>query len=212
MKTRIKLASLAVSVLFAFNPGGIVVQAENSKTAQTQLKHAYTSVEDDVERKAGHEVAYFAGGCFWGTQYEFKNIPGVISTAVGYSGGKTQNPTYQDVCGHVTGHAEAVRIVYDPKKLSFTKLCEEFFAIHDPTTLNRQGPDIGDQYRSTIFFENDEQKKLAEKAIADEQKTQPPNKKVVTTLEKFGTFWTAEEYHQDYFAKTGRGVCHVRRK
>lgn len=188
------------------------MQAENSSHQTQTLKHAYTSADDAAERKRGLDVGYFAGGCFWGTQFEFKSLPGVVHTAVGYTGGHTDSPTYKQVCGHGTGHAEAVRVVFDPKKISYEKLLQEFFAIHDPTTLNRQGPDIGDQYRSAVFIDNDQHKQIAEHALAAEAKTLAPGKHVTTKLEKLTTFWTAEDYHQDYFEKTGQASCHIRRK
>jgi methionine-S-sulfoxide reductase len=203
---------VAISLLFLAFAGGVALQAENSKPAAQKLERAYTAEHDNAERKLGHDVGYFAGGCFWGTEYEFKSLPGVIHTSVGYTGGKTDFPTYQQVCGHGTGHAEAVRVVFDPKKISYEKLVQEFMAIHDPTTLNRQGPDVGDQYRSAIFFENDKQKEIAQQVMAAEAKTMPAGRHIVTTLEKFGTFYTAEDYHQDYFAKTGQASCHIRRK
>lgn len=150
------------------------------------------------------ETAIFAAGCFWGVQYYFDQVPGVIETEVGYIGGNLEHPTYENVCYDNTGHAEAVRITFDPKQVSFETLLKQFFRMHDPTQLNRQGPDIGDQYRSAIFYQNEKQKIQAEKSI-DELKKEKP---VVTTLEQ-GIFWPAEEYHQKYTEKTGRGMCHI---
>ncbi len=155
-----------------------------------------------------HEVAIFAAGCFWGVQYYFDQVPGVIETEVGYIGGKTENPTYEQVCSHTTGHAEATKITYDPAKVSFETLLKQFFRMHDPTQFNRQGPDVGDQYRSAIFYLDQEQKRLAQKVI-DELNKSEFNGKIATTLEPAATFWRAEQYHQKYTKKTGLGACHV---
>lgn len=155
------------------------------------------------------EIAIFAAGCFWGVQYYFDQVPGVVETEVGYIGGHVDNPTYEMVCSHKTGHAEATKITYDSEKVSYETLLKHFFRIHDPTQLNRQGPDIGDQYRSAIFYLDDEQEKTAEQAIKLLNKSSNYDKPTVTTLEKAGTFWHAEEYHQKYTEKTGLGACHV---
>jgi peptide methionine sulfoxide reductase msrA/msrB len=154
------------------------------------------------------EKAIFAAGCFWGVQYYFDQVPGVIETEAGYIGGSIKNPSYEQVCYEDTGHAEAIKITYDPKKVSYETLLKQFFRMHDPTQLNRQGPDIGDQYRSAIFYLSDEQKSQAQKVI-DELNKEKFGGKIVTTLEKAGEFWTAEDYHQKYTEKTGRGICHI---
>jgi methionine-S-sulfoxide reductase len=153
------------------------------------------------------EQAIFAAGCFWGVQYYFDQVPGVVQTTVGFTGGTTEDPTWEDVNAHTTGHAEAVLVEFDPKKVSFEMLCKHFFRLHDPTQLNRQGPDIGDNYRSAIFCVTDEQKELAEKVLIEVQ----PNldKPIVTQIELAGPFYEAEEYHQKFTEKTGRGACHV---
>ncbi|MBI2007684.1 peptide-methionine (S)-S-oxide reductase MsrA [Candidatus Saccharibacteria bacterium] len=154
------------------------------------------------------ETAILAAGCFWGVQYYFDQVPGVTETEVGYIGGKTDSPTYEQVCSHTTGHAEATKITYDPKKVSYETLLKHFFRIHDPTQLNRQGPDVGDQYRSAIFYLNDEQKSQTQKLI-DELNESKFDGKIVTTLEPAGNFWPAEDYHQKYTERTGLGMCHV---
>jgi peptide methionine sulfoxide reductase msrA/msrB len=154
------------------------------------------------------EEAIFAAGCFWGVQYYFDQVPGVIETEVGYIGGHTKSPTYKQVCSHTTGHAEAVKIIYNPQKVSYQTLLKHFFRIHDPAQLNRQGPDIGDQYRSAIFYLNKEQKEQAQKIIDELNKSKYAGK-IVTTLEPANNFWRAEEYHQKYTQKTGLGACHV---
>lgn len=153
--------------------------------------------------------AIFAAGCFWGVQFYFDQVPGVTKTTVGYIGGRTANPTYEAVCTHTTGHAEAVEIEFDPKQVTFATLLKQFFRMHDPTQLNRQGPDVGDQYRSAIFYINDEQKRAAEALIKQLNDTKAFAEPIVTTLEKATTFYPAEDYHQKFTEKTGRGMCHI---
>jgi methionine-S-sulfoxide reductase len=154
------------------------------------------------------DTAIFAAGCFWGVQYYFDEVPGVLETTVGYIGGHADRPTYEQVCTHKTGHAEAVKIVFDPDKVSYKTLLMQFFRMHDPTQLNRQGPDIGDNYRSAIFYQNEDQKRQAEKVIEELNESQF-NGKIVTTLEPASKFWLAEDYHQKYTEKTGHGMCHI---
>ena len=156
------------------------------------------------------DTAYFAGGCFWGVEYLMKKQTGVISTTVGYIGGHKDNPTYKEVCSGTTGHAEALEVVFDPAKVSFENLAKLFFEIHDFTQVNRQGPDVGEQYRSGVFYINDEQKKTAEniiKILSDK------GYKVATEVSKANKFWRAEDYHQDYYEVTGKQpYCHVYKK
>lgn len=153
------------------------------------------------------QTAIFAAGCFWGVQFYFDQVPGVIETVVGYTGGETDDPSYEEVCNRDTGHAEAVRIVFNPQKVGYDTLLKHFFRMHNPTQLNRQGPDIGTQYRSAIFPQTDKQMEQAEKAIAElRQKT---GKNIVTTVEAAENFWQAEDYHQKFTERTGRGMCHV---
>lgn len=152
------------------------------------------------------ETAIFAAGCFWGVQFYFDQVPGVSRTEVGYTGGDKENPSYEDVCYESTGHAEAVKILFDPKQINFEALLEQFFRMHDPSQLNRQGPDVGDQYRSAIFPQSDKQKQQASGTI---KRLQEEGRQVVTTLEEGATFWPAEDYHQKYAEKTGRGMCHI---
>jgi len=158
-----------------------------------------------TDPKPKHEIATFAAGCFWGVESAFRELigKGVISTRVGYTGGHTENPTYEDVCSHTTGHAEAVEVTFDPAKISYSKLLNVFWSIHDPTTLNRQGPDVGDQYRSAIFYHSDEQRKLAEDSKAELEKSGKYGKPVVTEITQAGVFYPAEDYHQQYFEKRG---------
>ena len=149
------------------------------------------------------EQAMFGAGCFWGVEAAFRRIPGVADVAVGYSGGKTENPTYQDVCSHTTGHAEVVLVDFDPAQVSFERLCEVFFQIHDPTQMNRQGPDVGDQYRSAIFTFSESQAETA-RAVRDRLEASDQFRdEIVTQIAPAQTFWRAEEYHQRYFEKHG---------
>ncbi len=156
------------------------------------------------------ETAYFAGGCFWGLEHYFQLGPGVIDAVSGYMQGRTDNPTYKEVCGDTTGHAETVKVVYDPSRITFRRLLEAFFEMHDPTQLSRQGPDVGDQYRSGIWYANDQQKHEAEGYMKElTLKKTFGDRQIVTQVEPAKTFHPAEEYHQDYIEKTGR-ACHVK--
>lgn len=156
-----------------------------------------------INEQKGLETATFAGGCFWCTEAVFLELDGVKSVVSGYIGGKTANPTYKDVCTGDTGHAEAIQITFDPKKITFGELMEIFFATHDPTTLNRQGNDVGTQYRSEIFYHNEDQRKLAEVYIKEleAENTYGFGKKVVTKVTKAPVFYPAEDYHQNYYAQ-----------
>jgi peptide-methionine (S)-S-oxide reductase len=155
------------------------------------------------------EKATFGAGCFWGVEANFRSIPGVISTLVGYCGGKTENPTYKDVCTDTTGHAEAVEITFDPAKLTYEKLLEAFWKLHDPTTPNRQGLDVGSQYRSVIFFHTPAQESAARAAKERLDKSGKLRGPVVTQIVPAATFYKAEEYHQRYLEKRGLASCHI---
>jgi peptide-methionine (S)-S-oxide reductase len=155
------------------------------------------------------EKATFAAGCFWGVEARFQQLPGVIATAVGYEGGLLASPTYQQVCTDRTGHAEAVEIDFDPSKISYQQLLDEFFALHDPTQLNRQGPDWGSQYRSVVFYHSPEQEKAAKETIARFAAEKRFSKPVVTQVVPAETFWRAEDYHQKYLEKRGAVSCHI---
>ena len=158
------------------------------------------------------ETAIFAGGCFWGLEDLIRRIPGVLSTRVGYTGGHVDNPTYKLVCTKTTGHAEAVEIKFDPAVVTYRKLLELFFQIHDPTTVDRQGNDIGDSYRSEIFYTSDAQKDEAMRTIADVDASGIWPGKVVTKVTTAVTFWEAEDFHQDYLVKYPDGyTCHFPR-
>lgn len=184
----------------------------------TDTRHCVNSISMDFipadkplttsqnEKKEKTETAIFAGGCFWGVEYMMEKEPGVLSVISGYTGGTTPNPTYEQVCSKKTGHAEAVKIVFDPSKVSYEKLAKMFFEIHDPTQLNRQGPDIGDQYRSEVFYTTPEQKVITDKLISQ---LEAKGYKVVTQVTPATTFWPAEKYHQDYYNRKGSTpYCH----
>ena len=149
--------------------------------------------------------ATFGAGCFWGVEAAFRQLDGVTRTRVGYSGGQTERPTYEDVCSHTTGHAEVVEVTYDPERVSYDQLLDVFWAKHDPTQLNRQGWDIGDQYRSVIFFSDEEQQEAAARSMAREQVNW--SAPIVTQIEPAQTFFEAEDYHQHYLEKRGRSSC-----
>jgi peptide methionine sulfoxide reductase msrA/msrB len=152
------------------------------------------------------DTAIFAGGCFWGVEYYMQKIKGVISTEVGYIGGKTENPTYKEVCAGNTGHYEAIEVVFDPQQTSYETVAKMFFETHDPTQWNRQGPDYGEQYRSAVFYMNEEQKQITEKLIGQ---LKAKGFKVVTEVIPEKTFWKAEDYHQDYYDHKGSTpYCH----
>jgi len=155
------------------------------------------------------DTATFAAGCFWGVQAEFDKVKGVVATTVGYTGGRTEKPTYKDVCSDQTGHAEAVQVVYDPTVVTYEQLLDRFWAIHDPTTLNRQGPDYGSQYRSVIFYHSPEQQAAATASKEKLEKAGTYPRPIVTQIVAAATFWPAEEYHQKYFQKHGGGSCHI---
>ena len=155
----------------------------------------------------GVQKATFGAGCFWGVEAAFREVDGVVSTAVGYMGGDLDNPSYQDVCTGTTGHTEVVEVIFKPEEVGYNDLLYIFWTIHDPTTLNRQGPDIGVQYRSVIFYHNPEQKESAIKMREKMQKSNIYPRDIVTAIEPAQNFWKAEEYHQQYFEKTGRRSC-----
>jgi len=172
------------------------IPAAGSSEAEDQAK------EDEVKT----ERAIFAGGCFWGVEYYFLRAEGVLKTQVGYIGGRTENPTYHEVCNEDTGHAEATEVIYDPEKTDFETMAKLFFEIHDPTQLNRQGPDIGPQYRSAVYYLDDEQRKITEKLIGI---LKEKGYDVVTEVVKAPKFWPAEDYHQQYYEKQGSTpYCH----
>jgi peptide-methionine (S)-S-oxide reductase len=184
---------LIISITFLFLIG---CGNNNSNTAQTKI-------EDRMIDQAKYEVATFAAGCFWCTEAVFQRLKGVIKIESGYSGGSVPNPTYEAVCTGQTGHAECTQVTFDPKIISFKELLEVFWKTHDPTTLNRQGNDSGTQYRSAIFYHNDEQKQLAEKYKHELDSEKIWDNPIVTEIVPFKKFYKAEDYHQDYYNKNG---------
>jgi methionine-S-sulfoxide reductase len=185
-----------------------IVYVVKANSMQDQAPTKFTQPE-----KFGLEIATLAGGCFWGLEDLIKKLPGVLDTQVGYTGGKTKNATYADVKLGTTDHAESIQILFDPKKTNYEKILLEFFRMHDPTTKNRQGNDVGTQYRSAIFFANEKQKEVAEKVKARVDKSGAWKAPVVTQLVPAGEFWRAEDYHQDYLSKNPNGyTCHFIRE
>ncbi len=170
---------------------------------------ATQNVRPVEERGTNMEVATFGAGCFWGVESAFQDVRGVTSTAVGYMGGTLESPTYRDVCTDRTGHAEVVQLTYDSSVISYENLLEIFWKIHDPTTTNRQGPDVGSQYRSVVFFHTAEQERLALAVKARLEASGAFSRPVVTEIIPASDFWRAEEYHQRYFEKHGLPSCHV---
>lgn len=155
------------------------------------------------------EKATFGAGCFWGVEATFRQVPGVVDAAVGYAGGTKESPTYEDVCSDETGHAEVVEVEFDPAKVDYRKLLDVFWTNHDPTTLNRQGPDVGTQYRSVVFYHSPEQKAAAEESKAELERSGRFKRPIVTQIEPAPTFWRAEDYHQRYLEKRGIAHCHI---
>ena len=161
-----------------------------------------------MSNDGGHKLAMFAAGCFWGVEEAFRQLPGVVQTEVGYSGGHVENPGYERVCSDTTGHAEVVRVEYDPERISYGQLLYVFWQSHDPTQLNRQGPDVGSQYRSAVFYYDDRQEEEATRAKQLLQNSGRYDRPVVTEITSVSPFYRAEEYHQRYLQKRGQSFCH----
>jgi peptide-methionine (S)-S-oxide reductase len=198
---KLLMISLAFLVL-----GGSSVWFANSTV--TDPKHMKEVKPEIGEKPAQLEKATFGAGCFWGVEATFRQMPGVWRTLVGYSGGQTANPTYKEVCSDATGHAEVVQVEYDPTKVTYDQLLQVFWENHNPTTLNRQGPDVGTQYRSAIFYHNDQQKQLAEKSKQELSASGKWSKEIVTEINPAKPFYEAEDYHQQYLEKRGMTSCH----
>jgi peptide-methionine (S)-S-oxide reductase len=197
------------SFIFSFIGSALLLAAcaQKKGNQQTSLKNINTSKKIDSSMQ--RDTATFANGCFWCTEAVFQQLKGVDTVTSGYSGGHVENPTYEQVCNKTTGHAEALRIVYDPKVISFDELLEVFWGTHDPTTLNQQGNDVGPQYRSVVFFHNDFQKERAAHFKAELDKSGAFSKPIVTAIEPFTNFYAAEDYHQNYFNANGnQPYCH----
>ncbi|MCX6558124.1 MAG: bifunctional methionine sulfoxide reductase B/A protein [Candidatus Aminicenantes bacterium] len=203
MRTEIVCASCGAHLGHVFFGEGFT--ARNTRHCANSISMNF--IPDDAAKTA---TAIFASGCFWGTQYYLQQAKGVLSTTVGFTGGQTANPSYEEVCSGTTGHAEAVRVIYDPSVISYEELAQLFFETHDFTQTNRQGPDIGEQYRSEIFYRDEAQKTSADKLIA---MLTAKGFKVATRVTAAGAFWKAEDYHQNYYQKNGhQPYCHVYRK
>jgi peptide-methionine (S)-S-oxide reductase len=173
--------------------------------------HAAGKERKTMEQVNKTQMATFAGGCFWGIEYAYQNVPGVLQTQVGFMGGKVDDPSYKQVCTGRTDHAEVVGVVFDPNQVSYRKLVEYFFKIHDPTTVNRQGPDVGTQYRSAIFVHDPNQEQIAKDVVAELTKKKVFKRPIVTQVVAAETFWKAEDYHQQYFDKNParkEAMCH----
>lgn len=209
------VAATALAVILATRSGpAFAATAKDSKGKATMTKPTSSLPPTDFAAEAhpGREIAVLAGGCFWGMEGIIRDIPGVVDTQVGYTGGNVSKPTYPDVKTGSTGHAEAIQIIFDPKKLSFEDLLSWFFRMHDPTTMNRQGNDRGTQYRSGIFIYNDAQKASATKIKDKVDKSGKWKAPAVTEITQAGPFWRAEEYHQHYLQKNPGGyTCHFLR-
>ena len=197
-----------ISLLMLFISGCADRSTANPSSQGVPVK-ASASTSPAAAIPVTSEKAVFAAGCFWGVEATFRKVPGVLSTRVGYTGGQTLNPTYRDVCTHTTGHAEAVEITYDPAKVSYQQLLVVFFENHDPTTVDSQGPDFGDNYRSAVFYASPEQQKLAEAEKERRDKSGDYVGPIVTQIVPAATFYTAEDYHQQYYEKQGVSwSCH----
>jgi peptide-methionine (S)-S-oxide reductase len=195
------LALIAISLLTLF----VIINTQLSNAAESKPTPPTTNpAKEDPNMKK----ATFAAGCFWGVEEAFGHVKGVVSTRVGYIGGKKEKPTYREVCTDTTGHAEALEVTYDPAQVSYAELLDTFWTCHNPTTKDRQGPDVGSQYRSAIFTHDKEQAEIAKASKKEVDDSKIFKKPIVTEIVEAGTFWTAEEYHQQYFTKNG-GVCHA---
>jgi peptide-methionine (S)-S-oxide reductase len=188
---------------FAWPPGSRVGQAGQRPRLVAQRDQSLHRARMKTEK------ATFGAGCFWGVEETFRNLKGVLSTAVGYAGGTKDNPTYEDVCTDKTGHAEVVEVEFDPSQVTYDELLDVFWANHNPTTLNRQGPDVGTQYRSVIFYHSPEQKSAAEMSKEQIDTNGRFRRPVVTQIEPASKFWCAEEYHQRYLQKRGQSHCAI---
>jgi len=209
---RLNNTSKIIAVLLAANCyaifiSGCSVKEETDNMTGSQKQNNSPGSAEQTAESHPYQKATFAAGCFWGVEAAFSKVKGVTSTTVGYTGGHLENPTYQDVCSDKTGHAEAVEITYDPAKVSYEQLLEVFWSIQDPTAFNRQGPDVGSQYRSAIFFHNKEQESSAKESKQKLQQSGRFKREIVTEITPASTFYRAEEYHQRYLEKRGRTSC-----
>jgi peptide-methionine (S)-S-oxide reductase len=213
MLRNLPLFALALALLFACHgPSSAAADTtpppfgpDHASPSAVGTNPGHAGAGTPLTAAAGNQLAAFAEGCFWGSEDTFRHVPGVVATAVGYTGGHTTNPSYEDVCTHTTAHAETVLVEFDPKKVSYADLLRTFWESHDPTTLNRQGPDVGDQYRSAIFTFSPDQAILVRTSLAREQARYKD--KITTEITPMGRFWKAEAYHQQFDERTGRHSC-----
>ncbi len=180
-----------------------------TRTSDRELAGAIGRASEGSPEKSFSAKATFGAGCFWGVEAAYRQLPGVLSTRVGYLGGTMKNPTYRDVCTGRTGHAEVVEVTYDPARVSYDDLLTVFWENHDPTTLNRQGPDVGTQYRSAIFYQNESQRAAAESSKEEREKSGRYRRPIVTEITPASEFYEAEDYHQQYLEKRGLSSCHI---
>ena len=203
--------AIVLAAVVAATAGWAALRPKNARDDATSSTGLYLVV-GAPDKPTGTQIATFAAGCFWGVEDHFRKMKGVVATAVGYTGGHVKKPTYKEVCNDSTGHAEALQLEFDPKVVSYQALVDEFLWIHDPTTLNRQGPDVGSQYRSAIFFQDTKQKAIAEASVKKLGASGELDRPIVTQVVAASTFWPAEGYHQQYVEKGGYASCHPRRK
>jgi methionine-S-sulfoxide reductase len=194
--------------VFSLSITSLLLLGSRCSDEETSMTYQSDSGSESRAENGRTETAIFAAGCFWGVEDAFQNMPGVIDVVSGYTGGRVENPTYRQVCRDDTGHAEAVKVTYDPRKVSYEDLVEKFWEIHNPTQVNRQGPDFGSQYRSAIFYLNDTQKQVAQRSKQQLEESGTHSRPIATEITEAGTFYPAEEYHQDYIAKKGGQACH----
>ncbi len=201
-----EIAGVAAAVITAVALGW-ALSPEEARTMDSSVTPDNSAMP--AEGDGNFETAMFGAGCFWGVEAAFRRVEGVVETAVGYSGGHTENPTYREVCSGETGHAEVVQVKFDPEKVAYEALLDVFWKNHDPTQLYRQGPDVGYQYRSVIFYRSPEQEKAARESKRALEKSGKYGRPIVTEIEPARTFWRAEEYHQQYLEKRGAATCHI---
>ncbi len=198
-------ASVVLAALITLSGCQSDVQASRQTDSDRQAARPLANLERQENMET--QKAMFGAGCFWGVEQKFREVEGVVDTAVGYSGGAVENPTYRQVCTDETGHAEVVLVEFDPKMVSYERLVDLFFELHDPTQVNRQGPDVGRQYRSVVYAYDDAQREVAEKTKAELDESGRYARPIATAIEPAQTFWRAEEYHQQYLAKRGMTSC-----
>jgi methionine-S-sulfoxide reductase len=193
--------------VFSLSITSLLLLGSRCSDEETSMTYQSDNVSETGADSGRTETAIFAAGCFWGVEDAFQNMPGVIDVVSGYTGGRVENPTYRQVCREDTGHAEAVKVTYDPRKVSYEDLVEKFWEIHNPTQVNRQGPDFGSQYRSAIFYMDDAQKQVAQRSKQQLEESGTYSRPIATEITEADTFYPAEEYHQDYIAKKGGKAC-----